>query len=173
MEDREWIRAVKRGEKEYLNHIAGKYYDEIYRFCLYQTADREEACDITQETFLRFIKSVEQYRDRNLKGYLLTIAMNLCRDYFRRKNPECRDMEEAGLFTQGDIARKETELVLLEALEKLSQEQRAAVLFHHYYGFKYREIAKMTGCGTATAKSRVRQGLEKLSKVLKEEECYD
>ena len=82
MEDRELIRRIQNGQKEYLNEIAEKYYDDIYYFCCYQTGSREDAYDLAQETFLRFIRYAEQYRYRNLKGYLLTIAMNLCRRYF-------------------------------------------------------------------------------------------
>ena len=81
LEDRELIRRIQNGQKEYLNEIAGKYYDDIYYFCAYQTGNREDAYDLAQETFFKFIRYVESYRYRNLKGYLLTIAMNLCRNY--------------------------------------------------------------------------------------------
>ena len=83
MNDRELIREIQRGKKEYLNDIAEKYYDDIYRFCCYQTGSCQDAGDLAQETFLHFIRSVEQFRYRNLKGYLLTIARNVCMDYFR------------------------------------------------------------------------------------------
>lgn len=83
LEDQELIHRIQNGRKEYLNEIAVKYYDDIYYFCCYQTGSREDAYDLAQETFLRFIRYVESYRYRNLKGYLLTIAMNLCREYKR------------------------------------------------------------------------------------------
>ena len=81
MEDRELIRRIQNGQKQYLNVIAEKYYNDIYYFCCYQTGSREDAYDLAQETFLRFIRYVDRYQYRNLKGYLLTIAMNLCRNY--------------------------------------------------------------------------------------------
>ena len=81
MEDRELIRRIQDGQKQYLNEIAEKYYNDIYYFCCYQTGSREDAYDLAQETFLRFIRYVDRYQYRNLKGYILTIAMNLCRNY--------------------------------------------------------------------------------------------
>ena len=48
----------------------------------------------------------------------------------------------------------------------LADNQREAVLLHHFYGYKNREIARMTGTSSATVKSRIRQGLEKLGKLL-------
>ena len=79
MDERQWIHAIQKGDKRYLEDIAEKYYDDIFRFCAFQTGSREEAYDLAQETFLRFIRYVESYRDRNLNGYLLTSAMNGCR----------------------------------------------------------------------------------------------
>ena len=90
MDERQWIHAIQKGDKKYLEDIAEKYYDDIFRFCAFQTGSREEAYDLAQETFLRFIRYVESYRDRNLKGYLLTIAMNVCRDYLRKRGVEER-----------------------------------------------------------------------------------
>ena len=46
--DREMIREIQKGKKEYLNDIAEKYYDDIYRFCCYQTGSCQDAGDLTQ-----------------------------------------------------------------------------------------------------------------------------
>lgn len=88
MDERQWVQAIQRGDKRYLQDIAEKYYDDIFRFCAFQTGSREDAYDMAQETFLRFIRYVEGYHERNLKGYLLTVAMNVCRDHLRRKGRE-------------------------------------------------------------------------------------
>lgn len=88
MDERQWIHAIRKGNREPLGDIAEKYYDDIWRFCAFQTGSREDAYDLAQETFVRFIRYVESYHDRNLKGYLLTIARNVCRDYLRRKHRE-------------------------------------------------------------------------------------
>ncbi len=100
MEERQWIHAIRKGNKEPLGDIAEKYYDDIYRFCAFQTGSREDACDLAQETFVRFIRYVESYHERNLKGYLLTIAMNVCRVYLRRKYRETANMWDGGRWTE-------------------------------------------------------------------------
>lgn len=99
MDERHWIHAIQKGDKKYLQDIAEKYYDDIFRFCTFQTGSREDAYDLAQDTFLRFIQYVERYHDRNLKGYLLTIAMNLCRDFLREKGRESRIMVYESLQT--------------------------------------------------------------------------
>lgn len=171
MEDKELIRRIQDGKKEYLNEIAEKYYNDIYYFCCYQIGSREEAYDLTQETFCRFIRYVERYRYRNLKGYLLTIAMNLCREYMRekgkiRQRTEAMDSQISNMTADrestGIIERAESSILFSEALMKLTDIQREALILHYFYGYKNREIARMTGAGYGAVKSRIRQGIEKL-----------
>lgn len=187
MEDKELVRLVQNGQKEYLNEIAGKYYDDIYYFCTYQTGSREDAYDLAQETFLRFIRYVDSYRYRNLPGYLLTIAMNLCRAYFhesRRTRLEIEYQEECdakgvrkGIYKgitdcPDGMEGLEKSRILADALMQLPDMQREAVLLHHFYGYKNREIARMTGASYAAVKSRINQGLEKLKDLLDKEDFY-
>lgn len=164
MEDQELIRRIQNGQKEYLNDIAEKYYDDIYYFCCYQCGNREDAFDLAQETFLRFIRYVEKYQYRNLKGYLLTIAMNLCREYLRKTTLRGKQYPDVPKIS--DIEGTESSFLIAEALLKLPDVQREAVLLHHFYGYKNREIARMTGTSCDAVKSRVRQGLEKLGRLL-------
>lgn len=174
MDDRELIRLIHQGQTKYLNDIAQRYYDDIYYFCCYQTGSREDAYDLAQETFLRFIRYVENYRSQNLKGYLLTIAMNLCRDYIRCKvqTQAYNDSLPEPVSEKSLPAYPEGSLVLAEALRSLPDMQREAVLLHHFYGYKNREIAHMTGVSYAAVKSRVKQGIEKLKLTLNKEDFY-
>ena len=96
MDDKKWIREIHQGNNEPLGQIAEKYYDDIYRFCCYQTGNPADACDCAQETFIRFIRYVDSYRERNLKGYLLTIAANVCRDYCKKLYRD-RELDQAQL----------------------------------------------------------------------------
>ena len=188
MEDQELIRRIQNGQKEYLNEVAGKYYDDIYYFCSYQTGSREDAYDLAQETFLRFIRYVDRYQYRNLKGYLLTIAMNLCRNYFRESGRTCLaevyggdseiSYEEYARGNEGTaegiggMESMERSKLLADALLALPDMQREVVLLHHFYGYKNREIARMTGASYAAVKSRIKQGLGKLRDLLDKEDFY-
>lgn len=218
MEERQWIRAIQRGDKKYLQDIAEKYYDDIYRFCAFQAGSRTDAYDLAQETFLRFIKYAEGCDDRNLKGYLLTIAMNVCRDHWARQSREKRKDEEwrdgldrrdgrkwgdsperrdgwkwedslergagrsggeahRGSSGLSEVERRAIEADihgrLMEALMQLPEMQREAILLHYLQGMKYREIGRMKKVTVSTVKSRVRQGMEKLQRILRKEDFLD
>ena len=67
----------------------------------------------------------------------------------------------------------ESSQVLSDALLQLPSAQREAVLLHHFYGYKNREIARMTGASFAAVKSRINQGLGKLKNLLDREDFYE
>lgn len=168
MTDKELIRKVHNGDKEGLEIIIRKYYDEIYRFCLYLTGQETDSYDIAQEVFLKFIRRVDSYRYQNLKGYLLMIARNSCYDYFRQKKETVgiEEVEETGK-EDTEIKRVEDELLLRQALIGISANQREVILLRIQGGFRYSEIAKMLGCSLSTVKSRYFQGIQKLNRLMK------
>ena len=61
MKDSELIQKVHSGNKEAVGIIIEQYYADIYRFCLYMVQTNEDAYDIAQETFLKFIKIIVNY----------------------------------------------------------------------------------------------------------------
>lgn len=167
MTDKELIRKVHNGSKEALNMIVDRYYDEIYRFCLYLTGQETDSYDITQEVFLRFIKYVDSYEYRNLKGYLLIIARNLCRDYFHHKKDTCciEDDSYMGAEDTG-LNNLENQMVLWQALQQIPMKQREIIILRIYEELRFHEIAGILGCNLSTVKSRFRLGLKSLRRIM-------
>lgn len=169
MTDKELIRKVHNGSKEALNIIADRYYDEIYRFCLYLTGQATDSYDIVQEVFLRFIKYADSYEYRNLKGYLLIIARNLCRDYFHHKKElYCLDDDILPGTEDAGLCNLENRMILQQALVQLPVNQREIIILRVYEELKFHEIASILGCNLSTVKSRFRLGLKNLRKIMEE-----
>lgn len=168
MTDKELIQKVHNGSREALNTIIEHYYDDIYRFCLYLTGQETDSYDITQEVFLRFIKYINSYQHKNLKGYLLIIARNLCRDYFYHNRHSTSSIEDTIFPGMEDIRLKEAEdsILLHQALQSLPLKQREVVIMRVYEELRFHEIARVTGCSLSTAKSRFRLGLKNLRKIM-------
>lgn len=153
------------------------YYDDIYRFCRYYTGNETDSYDIVQEVFLRYLKYADSGSHRNLKGYLIMIARNLCCDYFRnlaaqRENTFSLDetTEDTINIRMGQgrtIEDCDNELFLRELLQNLPQEQREVVILRIHDELGFGEIAKITGCGTSTAKSRFRLGIAGIRKKMR------
>ena len=124
---------------------------------------------MTQETFLKFIKYVESYQSLNLKGYLLTIARNLCRNYFREKSPafvrEREIPEEMGKEEEG-FDRVHDRLVLKELLARLPEEQREVIILRYYHELKLSEISRISGVKLSTVKTRLRLATAAMKKEM-------
>lgn len=170
MNDRTLVHQIQKGKKELLAEVIARYYGDIYRFCVYQTGNVQDSADITQETFCKFIRYVDSYRFRSLKAYLYAIARNACMDYFRGQRTHV-PLEEApqAVGAEKGYVRAELESDLFMQLQKISGEQREAILLFYYEELKLTDIARITGAPLSTVKSRIRQGLAKLKKLCEEE----
>ena len=202
MGDEELIRRIRQGEKKLLDLLIERYYQDVFRFCYYRTGNEQTAYDCTQETFLRMLRFLGNCGEaRNFKSYLLRIALNICRDYYR-DNPGFMmplNSEEDMVFIAGkhhtsmihkledaaisqnikaeehcrralsDYTQIEDKYIIQKCLMRLPEFQREAIVLHFYYGYKLREIASVTGVSLPTAKSRLKQGLDKLKKIFREE----
>ena len=72
--------------EEKVEDFIRRYYPDIYKYCFFHLGNRETAEDITQEVFLKFLKSLDSYREYGkLKNYLYVVAKNTIRDFQRKK----------------------------------------------------------------------------------------
>lgn len=167
--DEEMIARVQQGDTAMLEALIRKYYDDVYYFCCYKTGDPEYAYDCTQETFLKLTRSIARYTERKkFRGWLFSIARNVCNDYFRSKPEDVPDTEALLSVPESRdaIGKAETAQVVQEALKLLNEEQREVIVLRFYCDFKVREIAGIIGIPLPTAKSRLKRAIEKLKKLL-------
>ncbi len=107
-------------------------YDRIFRYLYFHLHDRHTAEDLTQETFLRFLKS-RTYRDENRQlQYLYTIARNLYHQHYRDQAIIYTLEEKVDISVSEDFEQPLIEeITLREALQKISPEERD-LLFLRY-----------------------------------------
>ena len=163
MKDSELIQKVHSGNKEAVGIIIERYYADIYRFCLYMVQTENDAYDIAQETFLKFMKYGTSYKHHNLKGYLLTIARNICFNYFRDKKEKVAVIEKEVIKIYFVIQMK---IKTRNLLKELSQDTREIIILRIYEEMKFKDIAKIMGCSVSTTKSRFRLGINQLKKLM-------
>lgn len=177
MEDKELIYKIQHGNKELLEELIKKYYDDIYKFCYYKTGNALISYDLTQETFLKLIKYIGTYKDRGkFKCYLITIAINVCNTYFVEKDTNIEELYNNNNYdikSAKKINRIEQKDVIQKALDELPDKQKDVIILKYYEDFKIKEIAKILGEKVPTIKSRLKQGINKLSKHLRKEDFYE
>jgi RNA polymerase sigma-70 factor (ECF subfamily) len=177
-EDAQLMLAYARGEMRAFETLYSRHRAALYRYLVRQSRDTEIANDLFQEVWSRVIVNRGRYEARaKFRTFLFTLAHNCFIDHCRRmkSRPAGSSIEEADaadLLTDDD-ARPEYELERAEnsrryraALATLPQEQRDVYLLHEESDLSLEEIARVTGVGTETAKSRLRYAVGKLKAAM-------
>jgi RNA polymerase sigma factor (sigma-70 family) len=143
-----------------------RHHVAIYRYLLRMTGSRETAEELTQDVFVRVLKGLEQYQERDReRAWLFRIARNLRCDLARRaqRQPSTSlDDVEAS-----EPQQQELQLSLARALAALAEDDREAFVLGELGGFSYVEIGVICEATPAAVRSRIyrarlalRQGLE-------------
>ncbi|HYM12447.1 MAG TPA: sigma-70 family RNA polymerase sigma factor [Bryobacterales bacterium] len=172
VEDRDLVTAARGGDVEAYNRLVSRWEKRVYNYLLRVVKDREDALDLSQETFLkayRYLGKLDEV-DR-FPQWLFRIAHNEAFSQFRREKLDFEEETERGSGKAVAVAGRavyplELELAVESALDQLSPEQREAVVLKVYQGFKFEEIARIQSCPVSTVKSRLYAAFELLKSVL-------
>jgi RNA polymerase sigma-70 factor (ECF subfamily) len=97
MTDRELLERAQNGDLDALEKLCEREWRPVYGIAYHAVRNVGEAQDLTQEVFLRAIRSLPQYRDTGVPfgAYLGTIARNLGRNRWRQRHPHLVSLDEA------------------------------------------------------------------------------
>ncbi len=143
-------------------------YDKIYRYCYFRLYDSHLAQDITQETFLRFLRQELRPDSSKELPYLYTIAKNLCIDSFRKKNIlNYKDTTEETAYdpTEDWI----NNLTLKSAISKLMPEEQELIFLRYVNEISITAICKITGFSRFAVYRKLQKILKQLKTELKKE----
>jgi RNA polymerase sigma-70 factor, ECF subfamily len=174
VEDGDLIRQAARGKVEAFNLLVSRWEKRVYNYLLRITANREDALDLTQDVFLKAYQNLRKLDDPGrFAPWLYRIAHNEAYSMFRKRRPESdvEDLQpegtETGITVGGSsVFPIELSLAVSSALERLSPEQREAVVLKIYQGFKFDEMAEILACPVSTVKSRLYTALDLLKAQL-------
>ena len=159
-----------------MEKLIEQYYDNIFSYLFRKVGNIDIAEDLTQEVFLRLVNTLSRYRPTGkFSNYVFTIAVNAANDYFRKNKLFIQEdisalSIDAGINIEEIFIRQEQIKYLRNAINKLPDMQKDAILLRHFHNMKIKDIAEITGTNTSTVKSRINQGLKKLKILLLEVE---
>jgi RNA polymerase sigma-70 factor (ECF subfamily) len=167
-EDRDLVLRARKSGVEAYNTLVSRWEGKIYNYLLRLTGHAEDSMDLCQDTFLKAYQNLARLDDPGRFGpWLYRIAHNEAMSHLRRPRRESELEEEKAPPPSGSrMAPVEVTLAVEAALARLTEEQREAVVLKVYEGFKFDEIAEITGSPASTIKSRVYTGLELLKEIL-------
>ncbi|MEQ1898754.1 MAG: sigma-70 family RNA polymerase sigma factor [Vicinamibacterales bacterium] len=183
--DEELVALSMGGDSESFNQLVLRWERPIYALAYRTLGREEEARDVCQETFLRAYRALPGFKgEAKFSSWIYRIALNLCRDWMRKKRrtPVMQAPEGIDLADLADraaergpvesietlVARRQLSQRVAVAMRTLPEEQRTAIVLKEYHGLTFQEIAEMQGCPLSTVKTRLYQGLSVLRKQLVE-----
>ena len=159
-------------EREEAEGVIRRHGQAVYRLAYARTGNREDAEDVTQETFLRLVRAAPKFRDEDhCRAWLLRVAANCAQDLFRapwRKRE--RPIEEAERVpAPGQVPEPGG---VLEAVLSLPESYRLPVHLFYYEGLSIREIAGVLGKREGAVRTSLTRARALLRDKLKEEGDY-
>ncbi|MFN8496981.1 MAG: RNA polymerase sigma factor [Anaerolineae bacterium] len=157
--DEALVQRYLRGDQKAFRSLVERHTPAVYNLAYRSTNSSDDAADITQETFRRVVEALPSSRlDLPFKPWLLRIALNLCRDLAKRKQPVAfaslaldRDDGDDDDIADGlpDLAplpadileADETRQALERALQGLSDGYRTVITLRYAEDLSYQEIA--------------------------------
>ena len=170
IDDRLLMRRHVEGDAEAFGEIYRRHRDRMWAVAVGVCGDREIAAEAVQEGFVSAFRRAGSYRgDAAVTTWLHRIVINACIDLTRKVRPtsELTDEVIASVPPAADATGKvDTRLAVHEALTRLSDEHRVALVLVDMHGLPVAEAAQILDIPTGTVKSRCSRGREALGKIL-------
>ena len=179
------VQRVLNGDANAFEDIVREYERNVYNIALRMSGDREDALDISQESFLKAYHSLANFRgESKFSVWLYRIVSNTCLDFLRERKRRAEvslvreadegDEEETpvpdeSLSPETLLDRKLTREAVRRALLSLPEDQRKILLLREIQGFSYEEIGRILSLESGTVKSRIFRARRKLCEFLAED----
>ncbi len=173
---------ARKGDQQAFRVLVERHSQSVFYLAFRMTGKEQDAEDLVQETFLRAYKQIDRFDGRSAFGtWLYRICTNCSLDLIRsqknRKEQQASTSEDEEMswldriaapdpsperLTQsGQIAR-----LLQPALDRLTEQERAAFVLRHYEGCNIDEIAHRLGVQASAAKHSIFRAVQKLRRAL-------
>ena len=168
-DDRDLLRAHIAGDPDAFGELFRRHRDRMWAVALRTTRNRELASDCVQDAFISAFRRAESYRgDAAVTTWLHRIVVNACLDRLRRDKPTS-PLPEYELSDKRDAhASVDTRLDVREALDRLPEGQRMALVLVDMHGLSVAEAAEVLEVAEGTVKSRCSRGRDAMAALLRE-----
>jgi len=182
------VQRAQAGDPAALSALVQSQQTYVYSIAMSLMHNPADAADMTQEAFVRLLRSLGTYRaETKFTTWLYRLVTNICLDGLRRRGRPIESLDEPASTQSGDDAQTagdrladsdrwthpEQEVELREsasevraALDELPPAQRLALTLHYFEDMRYEDIAEAMNLPLNTVKSHIRRGKERLALTL-------
>jgi RNA polymerase sigma-70 factor (ECF subfamily) len=172
----EIIQRCLNGDQSAWEAIVRMHWRRVFNIAYKFVGKHDEAEDLTQDVFLKLFKSLDTFdRRANFQTWLISVSRNLCIDHYRsvRRERELidRDLDARDLSPASPepgpaaaLEQRDRVTMLREALARLPDTLRTAVVMRDIHELSYQEIADKLSLPEGTVKSRINRGRTELAR---------
>ena len=152
---------------------------DVYSYAYYRCGNHHDAEDLTEQTFLQayrhFERAQKESGGRPLRPWLIRIAHNLAANYYRdRSRKPQTNLEDAGILAEphetADLVEGREELrLVLDRLDRLSDDRRDALIMRFALDMSNREIARALGRSDGATKVLLHRAIKQLEEEMDKE----
>jgi len=180
--DKDLVLAAQKGSMKAYEELVHRHRDKIYARAFSILRNEDEAMDLSQEAWVKGWQRLKQFQhNSSFTTWMTRICINLCLDYFRKRQRQQTDSldqmeEETGGVERRlpveefnpteTMEREELRVEIDAAMVKLSHEHRTVLVLHEFERLEYKEIAKAMHCSIGTVMSRLFYARRRLAKIL-------
>jgi RNA polymerase sigma-70 factor (ECF subfamily) len=184
--DVDLMQRVRAGDTNAFRELVERHQRAVINVIHRGIGDAWEAEDLAQRVFVQVYRSAPRYKpSAKFTTWLFTIVRNTVLNEYRRRSRHAADSLEAmaqpsrpdsvGIqitdpqaADPGEaMAQRELQDRILEAIERLPEQQRVAVILCRYEGLPYEEIAQVLKCSVSAVKSLLHRARQTLKEELR------
>jgi len=172
-EEESLVRRAQQQDQQAFAQLYEEHFDKIYRYVALRIGDRAEAEDITQQVFLKALRSISSFRWKGtpFSAWLFRIAHNQMVDHLRKKTKQATvPIDESAISSSNDpqllIEQKLNIEQLISATKRLTEAQREVISLRFAGELPITQVAKIMGKSEGAVKALQHSAIVALRKVL-------
>jgi RNA polymerase sigma-70 factor (ECF subfamily) len=173
LEEESLIRRAQQYDQQAFAQLYEEHFDKIYRYVALRVGDKAEAEDITQQVFLKALRSISSFRWKGtpFSAWLFRIAHNQVVDYLRKKTKQATVplVESAVSFSSDPQLLAEQRLnveQLIAATKRLTETQREVISLRFAGELPIAQVAKIMGKSEGAIKALQHSAIVALRRAL-------
>ena len=171
------IKRCKDGDANAFAQLMNLYKERLFLYLIRMCGNRDGAEDMMQETLIRIWKNIPKYQEREkFSSWIFSIAHNISIDNYRKRSlrkiishSENMDNLTHNNDISSDYEKQEQLKLLNDALSLLSESQKEVFLLRQHGELTFKEIAELTDQPLNTVLSHMNYAVNKLKRILRQE----
>ena len=178
-QEQEIIGRVLGGDRSAFAGLVEKYQGPIFNLAYRMTGSREDADDLTQETFIRAYQNLHRFdQSKKFFTWIYTIGINLIRNHLKKNVRDISYLAAADSALEhhtqehtrevGETLSDDRMIRLEQVIRKLPVDLREAIILKFVQDLTFEEVAAVTGDSVSAVKMRIYRGLDKIKQMMED-----